>query len=167
MRFLVIGTASLFLVFSSCKHDPGATGIDLELYKYAQTTGGYTWFGLSNSSLNKSSGSGHSNPKLRTRFNEIASKMLDSKGKVVVNAQFSEGSVIVKELQDKASNLERYAILYKDENNEFSDDKGWVWGYINADGSVAETAENKGKACIGCHSQQGSIDYTLMNKFFP
>jgi len=138
----------------------------LELYGFAQETEGFTWFAHSSSSLDKSSGSGHSNPRLRTRFNKIASQMLDSNGRVEKNAQFAEGSVIVKELQDKKSSLERYAILYKDSNNQFADAQGWVWGYINSDGSVAETAENKGKACIGCHQQSGSIDYTLMNKFF-
>ena len=80
---------------------------------------------------------------------------------------FKEESVIVKELFDSDNNLARYAVLFKDTDNEFADAQGWVWGYINSDGTVAETAENRGKACIGCHQQTGSIDYSLMNKFFP
>jgi len=142
-------------------------GVDLRLYGLAQNTSGFSWFANSSIFLDKSAGSGHSNPKLRTRFNEIAAQMLDSNGRVLGTAQFLEGAVIVKELYDSSNKLERYAILLKEQNNEFADAKGWVWGYIDANGSVSEMAENKGKSCTGCHSQQGSIDYTLMNKFFP
>jgi len=166
MRFLVIALPVLFLL-GSCTHESGTMGIDLELYGKAQNTVGFTWFANSNTLLDKSAGSGHSNPKLRTRFNEIATQMLDSNGRVVSNAKFAEESVIVKELFDADNKLARYAVLYKDSNNEFADAQGWVWDYINVDGSVSETAENKGKACMGCHQQTGSIDYILMNKFFP
>ena len=73
---------------------------------------------------------------------------------------------MVKELFSSEATLGRFAILYKSENNENADDKGWVWGYVNADGSISESSSNKGKSCIGCHSQAGNIDYMLMNKFF-
>jgi hypothetical protein len=57
--------------------------------------------------------------------------------------------------------------LYKKSSSNFADEKGWIWGYVNSDGSVAEAASKKGASCISCHSQNGQIDYQLMNKFYP
>ena len=152
---------------TSCKHDAITSDIDWELYEMAQKTNGYTWFKNSSTPLAKSSGSGHSEPLLRTRFNGIASTKLDSNGRVMDGIVFPEGSVIVKELLNGDQSLERYAILYKDSSNEFADANGWVWGYVFSDGRVAEKAENKGRACIPCHAQDDNIDYVLMNKFYP
>ncbi|MFT4754382.1 MAG: hypothetical protein ACI85Q_001940 [Salibacteraceae bacterium] len=157
---------SLFAI-PSCKNDPITTDIDWELYEMAQKTAGFTWYKNSSAVWSKSVGSGHSNPKLRTRYNSIASQFLDSTGKVIENSNFSDGSLIVKELMDTDENLNRYAILYKDSGNESADANGWVWGYINADGTVAESATKKGVSCTGCHSQAGNIDSGLMNKEFP
>ena len=164
--FLSILVISVICI-SSCTHEPITTDINWDLYEMTQETKGFTWFKFSNASLPKSSGSGHSSPLLRTRFNGLATTNLDSLGRVQPGTVFSEGSLIVKELLNSDNSLERYAILYKDSDNEFSDSKGWVWGYILPDGSVSISAEDKGKACIGCHSQSENIDYTLMNKFYP
>jgi len=152
---------------SACKKEETAEGIDKELLDMARETNGFTWFKKSSSYLNKSSGSGHSFPFLRTRFNSIAAAELDSVGKIKEDTQFAEGSFIVKELYQDDKSLSRYAMLYKDPNNASADTNGWVWGYINADGSTAVTATEKGKQCAGCHLQAGNIDYMLMNKFFP
>lgn len=151
----------------SCKKEEKGTGTDKELYDMAIVTNGVTWFKHSTVLLDKSAGSGHAQPFLKTRYNAIAAAKLDSTGKVKVGAQFPEGSLIVKELYDKSSKLERYAILYKSTGHKDADPKGWVWGYLNYDGSVSEPASNKGSICINCHSQISNIDYTLMNKFFP
>jgi hypothetical protein len=126
-------------------------------------------YGIKNSSefLTKSSGSGHPQSLLRTRYNSIAATQLDSLGKVKINASFPEGSLIVKELHDKANSIERYAILFKNSKSSDADVKGWVWGYINSKGGVVEAASQKGISCIGCHSQSDNIDYMLMNKYFP
>jgi len=59
------------------------------------------------------------------------------------------------------------ALLDKSSGSADADAKGWVWGYINADGTVAESASKKGSSCISCHSQTNNIDYMLMNKYFP
>lgn len=151
----------------SCKKDKEAIGTDKVLYDMAKQTNGFTWYKNNDMLLDKSSGSGHPQAFLKTRYNTIASSMLDTNGKIALNAAFPEGSLIVKELYSNTSTLDRYAILYKNTSNENADTKGWVWGYINADGSVAESSTNKGESCIGCHSQTGQIDYMLMNKFFP
>ena len=161
---IIIGFA---VSFSSCKKDKEAEGIDKEMYDMAQSTKGFTWYKHSDELLDKSSGSGHNYPYLRTRFNETASAMLDSTGKVMDSASFPEGSFIVKELYSDGSTLERYAMLYKQSNHSDADERGWIWGYVNSDGTVAEPADKKGTSCIGCHTQQGNIDYVLMNKFFP
>lgn len=157
----------IFVGLSSCKHETITNDINWELYEMAQQTDGFTWFKFSSASLPKSSGSGHSEPKLRTRFNEIATTMLDSTGRVIDGITFPEGSFIVKELLNDDDSLERYATLLKDSENAYADANGWVWGYLYPDGKVIIKAEDKGKACIGCHSQTGTIDYILMNKFFP
>ena len=152
--------------FSSC-NKKAATGTDKELYDLAKVTNGFVWYKNSDAFLSKSSGSGHSQPYLKTRYNAIAASKLDSNGKIINNASFAEGSLIVKELYNSSKSLDRYAILYKNSSSADADAKGWVWGYINSDGSVAEAASNKGKSCISCHTQSNHIDYMLMNKFFP
>lgn len=152
---------------NSCKKDKQAKATDEELYEMAKNTSGFTWFKNSGSLLSKSSGSGHPQPFLRTRYNSVAAAKLDSTGKIIIGATFPEGSLIVKELYDNSTTLGRYAILYKKTGNAYSDTKGWVWGYIDSDGGVAEAASKKGSSCVNCHSQSDNIDYMLMNKYFP
>lgn len=166
----IFGLAILFLgtlVITSCNKDDEVEGIDKQLYDMSKSTDGFTWFKNTGELLDKSSGSGHSFQFLRTRFNPTAATKLDSTGRIMADAIFPEGSLIVKELYGDANSLDRYAILYKDSDNSSADANGWVWGYINSDESVAVSATDKGNQCIGCHTQDGSIDYMLMNKFFP
>jgi hypothetical protein len=160
--------ASLFCVLftSSCKHESLDKSED-ELYKMAKGLNSQTWYKQSNELLPRSSGSGHSEPFLRTRYNLIAAGHLNSNGGILSGTVFSQGALIVKELYESSSKFSRYAILYKKQDHPNADANGWVWGYINADGSVAEPSSNKGKSCINCHSQDGSIDYMLMNKYYP
>jgi hypothetical protein len=168
--FKKVISSSLILIvlfsINSCKKNKIAKELDKELFEMAKVTSGFKWFKNSNSLLNKSSGSGHPQPFLRTRYNSVAASQLDSNGNIITGVNFPEGSLIVKELYDNSSNIERYAILYKKSDSEVADDKGWVWGYINADGSVAESSSKKGNSCISCHSQPENIDYMLMNKYF-
>ncbi len=166
---ILLLTASIisFVFFNSCKHENEVSDTDIALYELATEPDGFTWYKHADSLLNRSAGSGHGEPFLRTRYNAVAATQLDANGKISAAAVFPEGSLVVKELFNNASSIGRYAILYKKSDSPDADSKGWVWGYINADGSVAESATNKGNACIGCHSQTGNIDYMLMNKFFP
>lgn len=166
--FIILSfTVVITLTFSSCSKEKEATGTDKELFEMAKETSGFTWFKNSSAYLSKSSGSAHPQSLLRTRYNAIAASQLDSAGKILPSATFPEGSLVVKELLDNSSTLDRYAILYKKPGSSDADANGWVWGYINADGTVAEPASEKGASCIGCHSQADNIDYMLMNKFFP
>lgn len=133
----------------------------------SKATSGFVWYKNSSSLLNKSAGSGHPQSFLKTRYNSVAATKLDSDGKIMTGAKFPEGSLIVKELYDNSTTLGRYAILYKKTGSADADANGWVWGYINSDGTVAESASKKGTSCISCHSQAGNIVYMLMNKYFP
>ena len=162
--FLLIAS---ILFFFSCSKDKIAKEIDRKLFDMSQNSTDFTWFNNSNAILPKSSGSGHPQPFLRTRFNNIAAEYLDENGRIIEGTIFPEGSLIVKELYDDETTLGRYAILYKDSDNEDADPKGWVWGYVNADRSVSVEASTKGSSCISCHSQSQNIDYMLMNKFYP
>jgi hypothetical protein len=167
---LIIGLSifmGLIFTIMSCKKDEPATGTDKQLLEMAEATAGFTWYKHSDALLNKSSGSGHPQSLLRTRYNSIAAEKLDQNGKVVEGAMFDEGSLIVKELYGNASSLERYAILYKQTSNPDADERGWVWGYVDVNGTVAAPASNKGSSCISCHLQADNIDYMLMNKYFP
>lgn len=162
---------ALFIVLVySCKKETTeinpSINTDKILYDLSKSNTGFVWYKNSDVLLNKSSGTGHFQALLRTRYNAVASTQLDASGKVKTGSIFPEGSLIVKELYDNSTTLSRYAILYKKSDSPDADPRGWVWGYINANGSVADAASNKGRTCISCHSQNGNIDYMLMNKFF-
>lgn len=164
--FLMIIT----LTFSCAKDKAPATqigDIDQILFEFARDTSDMIWYKKNNQLLAKSAESGHAFPFLKTRFNAIAAQQLDANGKIKANAQFADGSLIIKELINSDSSIGRYAILYKKKDNANADGNGWVWGYIDSDGKVAISASQRGGSCISCHSQTGNIDYMLMNKFFP
>lgn len=162
----MIITVSLLVLWglSGCKKTPA--GIDGEIFKLSEETNGFTWFESTDVYLEKSAGSGHNFPFLRTRFNATAFSQLDSEGRVLPGAVFPDGSVIVKELYDDKKKFKRYATMWKNPSSEYADANGWVWGYIEKKGAVVESAELKGASCIGCHAQSNNIDGTLMNKFF-
>lgn len=165
--FFAINFIILICSVQSCTKDKTSVLTDKELYDLAKSTSNFTWFKNSNAFLPKSSGSGHAPPKLRVRFNSVAATKLDANGKIIPGSLFPQGSLIVKELCDDSGKLIRYAILYKNPESEDADDLGWVWGYINENGSVTVSATEKGTSCISCHSQSENIDYMLMNKYFP
>ena len=160
----------LMILVYSCKKETKtnnpAINTDKLLYDLSKSTSGFVWYKNSDVLLNKSSGTGHVQSFLRTRYNAIASSKLDGSGKIIAGTVFPEGSLIVKELYGNATTLSLYAILYKKSDSPDADARGWVWGYINADGGVVDAASNKGRTCINCHSQNGNIDYMLMNKYF-
>lgn len=141
-------------------------GTDSILYINAKSRNNYTWYYLKDTLLSRSTGTGHPQPFFKTRFNSIAATKLNSQGRILDNAKFPEGSMIVKELILSDSSTTRFAIIYKQANSKNADINGWVWGYINFDGKVAIQASQKGVACISCHSQSESIDDVLMNKYF-
>jgi hypothetical protein len=163
----ILAFSFTLIILQACKKDKEAEGTDKVLYDLVNSTTSRVWYKFSEDLLDMSAGSGHSQPFLRTWYNAVAANQLDSEGKIKAEAKFGEGSLIVKELLDANQNIDLYAILYKDAGNSDADSKGWVWGYLNPDGTVRISAGNKGAQCISCHSQSENIDYMLMNKFFP
>lgn len=161
----VIGLS--ILLISSCKYDNLAGRLDTEIFNKAKSTDGYVWFKYSNISLQKSAGSGHVEPFLKTRYNGVAASQLDSIGRIKTDAIFPEESMVVKELLDNNGNIEIYAVLYKNSKHPSADAKGWVWGYYNKDGTARVASAKKGEGCNGCHSQSLNEDYMLMNKYYP
>ena len=162
--FLVLTSILIATLCFSCKYNK--FGEDTDIYSLAKATDNYIWYKGSSNQLAKSPGSGHAQPFFKTRFNNLAAQNLDSLFKVKANGKFKEGAVIVKELYEDGK-LDLYAVLYKNSSHKNADSKGWVWGYINSDGSVRISSSKKGKDCANCHSQNGNEDYVLMNKFFP
>ncbi len=148
-----------------------AQGTDLQLLNMAKSTVDMTWYKNSDASLARSSGSGHNEPFLATRYNAIAAAVLDANKKVdpskLINGKFPEGSLIVKELRESDGTISKYAIMYKQAGHA-DEGGGWVWGYVRPNGNVAHAASEKGSICVGCHqNSSGSIDLTLMNAAFP
>jgi len=166
-KLFYILLALLIISVISCEKDEKASETDIELFEMAKSTSGFVWYKNSDVLLPKSTLSGHSEAFLRTRFNSAAAVMLNDFGKVQSGITFPEGSLLVKELYSNSTTLSKYAILYKNTNHKYADSNGWVWGYLNKDGSVAEPSSNKGSACKACHNQTGNIDYSLMNAAFP
>lgn len=170
MKHKLTASISILLcaVFAwTCKYDKFINATDKKLSDILKELSGYVWFKNSGALLDRSTSSGHPQPFLRTRYNATAANKLDASGNIISGSVFDEGSIIVKELYTNSTTIGRYAILLKDKNDAYADKNGWVWGYINSDGSIAESAANKGAACINCHSQTSNIDYMLMNKYFP
>lgn len=155
------------LLFLSCTKDKTPDNADELLFDFTKDTSGYVWYHFSDSLLPRSSGSGHGQPFLRTRYNAVAAGYLDAEGKVVDGTIFPNGSVIIKELYKADSTLDQYAILWKFPESPSADANGWVWGYLKPNGQTVTSAGLKGATCINCHSQQGHIDQTLMNAYFP
>ncbi len=167
-KILILATILISIItINACKKDHFSKGTDETLYDMANVSSGFTWYKKSSTLLNKSAGTGHSQPFLKTRYNSVAATVLDNNAKITANAVFPEGSLIVKELYDNATTLGRYAMLYKKSDSPEADAKGWVWGYIDANGKVVESSTKKGSSCSSCHSQADNIDYMLMNKYFP
>lgn len=159
----------LSVILVSCSKKDATTKVtvtDKELFELAKYNPAHSWFKKNDTIYSKSTASGHSQPFLKTRYNSVAYSKFDSLGNLNDTSVFPEGSLIIKELLDEMYQIDRYAILYKNSTHEFADDKGWVWGYLNKDGSVIVSSSLKGNSCISCHSQNGSVDRTLMSTFF-
>ncbi len=170
---ILLFSTIVFAVLASlnaCKKDddkPGTTkSTDETLYDLAKSTNGFTWYKNSDALLDKSTGTGHSQPLLRTRYNATATTALDTDGKIKAGTTFPDESLVVKELYDNATTQAIYAVMYKKPGHPDADAEGWVWAYLNVNGSVLTSAASKGSGCRGCHGQAEHIDYTLMNKFF-
>ncbi len=167
LSIALLVSVAMYAVSCSEKEDETKLTTDEELYNMATQLTSSTWFGKSDALLNKSSGSGHTEPFLRVKYNSIAAAKLDANGRVTAGTIFPDGSLIVKELMTDAQTINGYAIMYKKAGHIHADANGWVWGYLDKAGAVKLSASTKGSGCTSCHGESGNIDYTLMNKAFP
>lgn len=172
MRFRTL-LALPCLVLSACGDDedpsmPGPPSVtevtDGTLSALARATSGWTYYKNRADTLLRSQGSGHTEARLRTRFNARAATQLDAAGKVRAGASFPDSSLIVKELIIGGT-LNRYAIMYKLRGSANAGTGGWLWAYYAPDGSTQIGIGGRGAACIACHSS--GIDQVRMNDSHP
>jgi hypothetical protein len=144
---------------------PGqTTTTEADLYAMGKDATGFVFYKNSPDTIVKAGGSGHPDPKLRTRYNAVAARSLDSAGKVKAGTVFPDSSLIVKELFTNDV-LTTYVFMLKRPGDNNADANGWVWAETYATGSTLYAASNKGFGCINCHSI--GIDYTRMNDAHP
>ena len=155
------------LALIACRHEADTYGIDRELLERARSAEASVWYANDDALLERSSGSGHLEALLRTRFNAKAARVLDDDGRVVEDTVFPTGSLIVKELWSNTTTLGTYAVMLKRPGDPAADPDGWIWGYLRETGEVRVSALDRGASCRSCHSQSGNIDRTLMNAYFP
>lgn len=158
---------ALLVSVSACsgtdRIQPGPSDLsDVDLSTIARSTGAWTFYKNRPDTLLRSQVSGHSEARLRTRYNMLAATQLDANGKVRAGAVFPDSSVIVKELI-VGSVLERYTVMMK--RNSANAGAGWLWAEYAANGSVLVSLTAKGRACTGCH--MSGVDYTRMNDGHP
>jgi hypothetical protein len=144
---------------------PTSAGItDAELSTLARATTGWTYYRNRPDTLLRSTQSGHSEARLRTRYNAKAAAQLDPTGKVRAGASFPDSSLVVKELII-GSTLSRYAVMYKLRGSANAGSGGWLWAYYAPNGTAQIAITARGQACVGCHSS--GIDQTRMNDSHP
>lgn len=146
--------------------EPGAVTefSDAELSLRARASTGWTYYKNRADTLLRSTGSGHAEARLRTRFNATAAAQLDANGKVRTGASFADSSLIVKELIIGGT-LNRYAVMMKVRGSANASVGGWLWAYYAPDGATQISIGGKGGACVSCHSS--GIDYVRMNDSHP
>ena len=138
---------------------------DADIYNLAKATTGFTYYKNTPTAIDKASGSGHSQPLLRTRYNTKAATQLDANGKVISSPNFPDSSLVVKELLNADSTIALYAVIMKLRNAANADTNNWIWSILDASGGVGYPVANKGAACISCHSP--GLDFTMMNIAHP
>lgn len=135
---------------------------DEDLSSLARAAGPWTFYKNRPDTLLRSQVSGHSEARLRTRYNAVAAGQLDANGKVRSGAQFPDSSLIVKELI-VGNTLERYTVMLKRSSTNAG--AGWLWAEYAANGATLVSLTAKGRACTGCHVL--GVDYTRMNDGHP
>jgi hypothetical protein len=160
----VIAVVSLLLSCSDrgVENKP-ALVTDAQLHSLAQAPGGWVYYRNSADTLVKASNSAHDEPRLRTRYNEKAATQLDLNGKVRLDSNFPDSSLIVKELFTGPT-ITTLAIMLKLRSapNAGND---WIWSELDVNGNVKISAASKGAGCVSCHS--AGLDYTRMNNAHP
>lgn len=146
---------------------PGGSTLDVTdaaVSSLARAPSGWTYYKNRGDTLLRSSGSGHSEARLRTRYNALAAAQLDASGRVRAGAVFPDSALIVKELIISGT-LNRYAVMMKLRGSSNASSGGWLWAYYAPDGTTQIGITGKGAACTACHAT--GIDFTRMNDSHP
>ncbi len=146
--------------------EPGASGgelTDAQVSALARAPAGWTYYRGRPDTLMRSTGSGHADARLRTRYNARAATQLDAAGKVRASASFPDSSLIVKELIS-GSAVSRYAVMMKMRGSANAGG-GWLWAYYRPNGDTEISIAARGAACTACHGS--GIDLTRMNDSHP
>jgi len=167
MKTTTIATSLLLIasitLLTQCKKN--AEGADKVLFDKSNTTSGFTFYKNNSSVLPTSNQGGHNEP-FRVRFNAIAQAALTDNGKLPAGGSFPEGSLIVKEQYDaNGSTVKLLAVMEKATTNSASG-AGWIWAKYSPDGKVIISIDDKGSACINCHSTNAR-DYGRLYELFP
>ena len=136
---------------------------DAQLLSLTQASGKWVYYRNSTDTLLKAPNSAHDEPRLRTRYNAQASTQLDPNGKVKLNPDFPDSSLIVKELFT-GRDITTLAIMFKLRGAPNAGN-GWIWSELDVKGNVKISASSKGSGCIACHS--AGLDHTRMNDTHP
>ena len=146
--------------------EPDASGgeiTDAQVSALARAPAGWTYYKNRPDTLMRSTGSGHGDARLRTRYNARAASQLDAAGKVRANASFPDSSLVVKELIS-GSAVSRYAVMMKVPGSANAG-RGWLWAYYKPNGENEISIAARGAGCTGCH--ESGIDLTRMNDSHP
>ena len=162
LPLFVLAAAGLSCSDTGVEKTPDAV-TDSQLLALAQTSVGWVYYRYSSDTLNKAPGSAHDEPRLRTRYNAKAATQLDPNGKVKLNPNFPDSSLIVKELFT-GSTITTVAIMFKLRSAPNAG-KGWIWSELDVAGNVKISASSEGAGCISCHG--AGLDYTRMNDAHP
>ncbi len=96
------------------------------------------------------SGSSAHQPRIRVRMNAKAFAALRD-GRLPSGATFPNGSIVFKEVLSTSGVANLYAIMYKDSSSSAARN-GWLWAEYRPDGRTEYSLNNRGGACIACHS---------------
>ncbi len=137
---------------------------DQQLFALSQRQVQWRFYKDRADTLNRSSGSGHPEPRLVTRFDPIAARQLGTDGKVRAGAVFPDSSLIVKDLISGGALL-TVAVMYKLRGNPNAGSSGWLWAEYGPTGATKIAVSGRGGSCESCH--RVGIDFTRMNDSHP
>jgi hypothetical protein len=167
MGVIIVGVALTAPACSDSPLPPSATPsievTDAQLYGLQKPSSGWTFYKLSPDTLARGGNSAHPD-RILVRYNPRAATQLDAGGKVKMNADFPDSSLIVKEVfTDTTRTIIAYMFKLRSATN--TGPAGWVWSETRADGTPFISASLKGVQCSPCHA--AGIDYTRMNDVHP
>lgn len=147
---IIFTLVSTLIILHSCKKKK----LNKNLFEEA-TASDLVFYQNNDSILSPGGPSPHGPFKLR--FNSTTASQLGPDGRFPTGNTFASGSLIVKELYS-GNTLTLIAVMKKDDSKFAAN--GWLWAEYEPDGKIKYNINEKGKSCIGCHSEPLNRDYT-------